>query len=333
MKTFKGKSFLKTTDFDATDLMTLIDFSMELKHKKQHHLPHPYLKGKNIALIFEKPSTRTRAAFSVAAHDLGAHVDCYEKGAIHLGSKESIEDTSRVFGRMYDGIGFRGYHQVDIEQLSQYAGVPVWNGLTNEWHPTQMIADFMTIKEHFGSLPGRTLTYVGDASNNVAHDLLVTGAKLGVNMHIAAPKRLQPHIDIQHIAQSEAEKSGAKILITEDVKSAVYQTDVVYTDVWLSMGTDESEWASRIKQMLPYQINDQMMAHVGHDKLIVMHCLPAFHDLKTTTSQKIYQQYGLRAMEITDDVFHSDYSVIFEQAENRLHSIKAVMAATLGDIF
>lgn len=333
MKAFKGKSFLKTKDFDAEDLMTLIDFSMELKHKKQHHLPHPFLKGKNIALIFEKPSTRTRAAFSVAAHDLGAHVDYYVKGDIHLGVKESIADTAQVFGRMYDGIEFRGYHQEDVEQLSQHAGVPVWNGLTNEWHPTQMIADFMTIKEQFGALENRTLTYVGDASNNVAHDLLVTGAMLGVNVHIAAPESLQPHPDIQAIAQQYAEQSGANIMITENVQQAVYHADVLYTDVWVSMGTDESEWGSRIENMLPYQINDTLLAQTDNPDLIVMHCLPAFHNLETTTSQKLYQQFGVEALEITDSVFNGPNSVVFEQAENRLHGIKAIMAATLGELF
>nr|WP_241954564.1 ornithine carbamoyltransferase [Staphylococcus agnetis] len=330
---FKGKSFLKTIDFSKAELETLIDFSLELKHKKKHQLPHPYLKGKNIALLFEKPSTRTRAAFSVAAKDLGAQVDYYGEGDFHLGAKESIADTAHVLGRMYDGIEFRGYKQSDVETLSQASGVPVWNGLTDEWHPTQMIADFMTLKTHFGTLKGKTLTYVGDAANNVAHDLLVTGAILGVNVHIAAPSSLQPSTAVQQLAQTYAQESGAQLCITENIKEAVHHTDVIYTDVWLSMGADTSEWGARIDALLPYQVNAHMLALTENPDTIVMHCLPAFHDLETQTALKIHQQFGLEAMEITDDVFHGAQSVVFEQAENRLHSIKAILAATLGDVF
>lgn len=306
---------------------------MELKQKKKHQLPHPYLKGKNIALLFEKPSTRTRAAFSVAAKDLGAQVDYYGEGDFHLGVKESIADTAQVFGRMYDGIEFRGYKQADVETLSKASGVPVWNGLTDEWHPTQMIADFMTLKAHFGTLEGKTLTYVGDATNNVAHDLLVTGAILGVNVHIAAPSSLQPSVAIQQMAQSYAQESGAQIRITDHIQEALHLTDVIYTDVWLSMGADASEWGARIDALLPYQVNADMLALTDNPKTIVMHCLPAFHDLETKTTLNIHQYYGLTAMEITDDVFHCEHSVVFEQAENRLHSIKAILAATLGEVF
>ncbi|WP_349421395.1 ornithine carbamoyltransferase [Staphylococcus felis] len=333
MESFKGHSFLKTNDFSPDQIFTLIDFSLELKHKKQNHLPHPYLKGKNIALIFEKPSTRTRAAFSIAAHDLGAKVDYYDKGDIHLGVKESITDTACVFGRMYDGIEFRGFLQEDVETLSHHAQVPVWNGLTNEWHPTQMIADFMTMKEYFGTLNNLTLTYVGDADNNVARDLLVTGAMLGVNVHIAAPEDLQPNSDIQQLAFNYANQSGSTIKITSNVSEAVYQADVIYTDVWLSMGTDEKEWDTRIEKMLSYQVNANMLKKTGLDHTIVMHCLPAFHDTNTKVGQKIYETYGIAEMEISDEVFQQYQEVIFTQAENRLHSIKAIMAATLGDIF
>ncbi|WP_381418838.1 ornithine carbamoyltransferase [Staphylococcus hyicus] len=333
MTAFKGKSFLKTIDFSKTELETLIDFSLELKQKKKHQLPHPYLKGKNIALLFEKPSTRTHAAFSVAAKDLGAQVDYYGEGDFHLGVKESIADTAQVFGRMYDGIEFRGYKQADVETLSKASDVPVWNGLTDEWHPTQMIADFMTLKAHFGTLEGKTLTYVGDATNNVAHDLLVTGAILGVNVHIAAPSSLQPSVAIQQMAQSYAQESGAQIRITDHIQEALHLTDVIYTDVWLSMGADASEWGARIDALLPYQVNADMLALTDNPKTIVMHCLPAFHDLETKTALNIHQHYGLTAMEITDDVFHCEQSVVFEQAENRLHSIKAILAATLGEVF
>ncbi|UXS68889.1 ornithine carbamoyltransferase [Staphylococcus chromogenes] len=330
---FKGKSFLKTSDFSKDELETLIDFAMELKEKKQHQLPHPYLKGKNIALLFEKPSTRTRAAFSVAAKDLGANVDVYGEGDFHLGVKESIADTAKVFGRMYDGIEFRGFKQAHVETLSVASGVPVWNGLTNEWHPTQMIADFMTLKEHFGTLKNKTLTYVGDASNNVAHDLLVTGAILGVHIHIAAPLSAQPDPSVQELAQQLAKHSGANLRITENIEEAVKHTDAIYTDVWLSMGTDDAEWEQRIEALLPYQVNSDLLNLAQNPNAIVMHCLPAFHDVETFTAQKIQELYGLEAMEITDDVFQSAQSVVFEQAENRLHSIKAIIAATLGDVF
>ena len=291
------------------------------------------MKGKNIALLFEKPSTRTRAAFSVAAKDLGANVDAYGEGDFHLGVKESIADTAKVFGRMYDGIEFRGFKQAHIETLSVASGVPVWNGLTNEWHPTQMIADFMTLKEHFGTLKNKTLTYVGDASNNVAHDLLVTGAILGVHIHIAAPLSAQPDPSVQELAQQLAKHSGAKLWITENIADAVKHTDAIYTDVWLSMGTDDTEWEQRIGALLPYQVNGELLNLTQNPNAIVMHCLPAFHDVETFTAQKIQALYGLEAMEITDDVFQSDQSVVFEQAENRLHSIKAIIAATLGDVF
>jgi len=329
----KGKSFLKTSDFTADELVTLIDFTGELKEKKKHGIPHPYLKGKNIALLFEKPSTRTRSAFSVAANDLGAFPDYFGQGEIHLGVKESIADTAKVLGSMYDGIEFRGFYQKDVESIAQHAKVPVWNGLTNEWHPTQMIADFYTLKEHLGTLQGKTLTYVGDARNNVAHDLLVTGAILGMNIHIAAPKSLQPDQDIQQLAKNYATQSHSNILITDNIQQAVYKTDAIYTDVWFSMGEDESVQTQRIDKLLPYQINEAMLVNTMNPDVIVLHCLPAFHDVHTKVGQQIYKTHGLTEMEITDDVFKGEHAVIFEQAENRLHSIKAIMAGTLGDIF
>ncbi|MBU7217222.1 ornithine carbamoyltransferase [Staphylococcus gallinarum] len=333
LQSFKGKHFLKTCDFSADELNTLVDFTGELKEKKKRGIPHPYLKGKNLALLFEKPSTRTRSAFSVAAYDLGAYPEYFGQGDIHLGVKESTADTAKVLGRMYDGIEFRGFHQKDVESLAENANVPVWNGLTNEWHPTQMIADFFTLKENLGTLSGKTLTYVGDARNNVAHDLLVTGAILGVNVHIAAPVSLQPDESIQEMAQAYAEQSGSHILITEDVKQAIYQTDAIYTDVWFSMGEDQSVLETRINQLLPYQVNESMLLQTMNPDVIVLHCLPAFHDLNTEVSQQIYETYGLTEMEMTDDVFQGKHSVVFDQAENRLHSIKAIMSVTLGDIF
>lgn len=333
LQSFKGQSFLKTSDFTADELLTLIDFTGELKEKKNRGIPHPYLKGKNLALLFEKPSTRTRAAFSVAACDLGATAEYFGQGDIHLGVKESTEDTAKILGRMYDGIEFRGYYQQDVETLANHAGVPVWNGLTNEWHPTQMIADFFTLKETWGTFEDKTLTYIGDAQNNVAQDLLVTGAILGINVHIAAPKTLQPDIKIQELAQYHANKSGSKILITEDVQQAVFQTDAIYTDVWFSMGDDQSVYQSRIEQLLPYQVNEKMLTTTMNPDVIVLHCLPAFHDLNTEVGQKIYEQFGISEMEITDQVFRGDHSVVFDQAENRLHSIKSILSVTLGDIF
>lgn len=333
LQEFKGKSFLKTCDFSYEDLITLIDFTGELKEKKNRGIPHPYLKGKNLALLFEKPSTRTRSAFSVAAFDLGATAEYFGQGDIHLGAKESTEDTAKVLGRMYDGIEFRGYNQSDVEMLAKYANVPVWNGLTNEWHPTQMIADFFTLKENWGTFEDKTLTYVGDARNNVAHDLLVTGAILGVNINIAAPKELQPHDDIQQMAQQYAQQSNSKILITEDIKEAVYQTDALYTDVWFSMGEDHSVYQQRIEQLLPYQINSAMLANTCNPDIIVLHCLPAFHDLNTQIGSEIFEKFGITEMEISDEVFRGDHSVVFDQAENRLHSIKSILSVTLGDVF
>ncbi|MGF2111391.1 ornithine carbamoyltransferase [Enterococcus casseliflavus] len=329
---FKGRSFLAEKDFTKEELQYLIDFSQHLKGMKANNQPHRYLDGKNIALLFEKNSTRTRAAFTVAAVDLGAHPEFLGANDIQLGSKESVEDTAKVFGRMFDGIEFRGFSQQVVEDLANYSGVPVWNGLTDEWHPTQMIADFLTIQENFGELTGLTIAYCGDGRNNVANSLLVTSAILGVNIHVVTPKGLQPEATIIAQAQAYAKQSGAKILVTDDVDQGVLGADVVYTDVWVSMG-EEEKFQERIEQLLPYQVNQSLMKKTQNDQVIFMHCLPAFHDDQTTYGKKAAQAYGISEMEVTDEVFRSKYARQFDQAENRLHSIKAIMAVTAGDLF
>lgn len=329
---FKGRSFLAEKDFTKEELQYLIDFSQHLKGMKANNQPHRYLDGKNIALLFEKNSTRTRAAFTVAAVDLGAHPEFLGANDIQLGSKESVEDTAKVFGRMFDGIEFRGFSQQVVEDLANYSGVPVWNGLTDEWHPTQMIADFLTIQENFGELTGLTIAYCGDGRNNVANSLLVTSAILGVNIHVVTPKALQPEATIIAQAQAYAKQSGPKILVTDDVDQGVLGADVVYTDVWVSMG-EEEKFQERIEQLLPYQVNQSLMKKTQNDQVIFMHCLPAFHDDQTTYGKKAAQAYGISEMEVTDEVFRSKYARQFDQAENRLHSIKAIMAVTAGDLF
>ena len=329
---FKGRSFLAEKDFTKEELQYLIDFSQHLKGMKANNQPHRYLEGKNIALLFEKNSTRTRAAFTVAAVDLGAHPEFLGANDIQLGSKESVEDTAKVFGRMFDGIEFRGFSQQVVEDLGNYSGVPVWNGLTDDWHPTQMIADFLTIQENFGELTGLTIAYCGDGRNNVANSLLVTSAILGVNIHVVTPKALQPEANIIEQAQAYAQHSGAKILVTDDVDQGVLGADVVYTDVWVSMG-EEEKFQERIEQLLPYQVNQSLMEKTQNDQVIFMHCLPAFHDEQTIYGKKAAQAYGISEMEVTDEVFRSKYARQFDQAENRLHSIKAIMAVTAGDLF
>lgn len=329
---FKGRSFLAEKDFTKEELQYLIDFSQHLKGMKANNQPHRYLDGKNIALLFEKNSTRTRAAFTVAAVDLGAHPEFLGANDIQLGTKESVDDTAKVFGRMFDGIEFRGFSQQVVEDLANYSGVPVWNGLTDEWHPTQMIADFLTIQENFGELTGLTIAYCGDGRNNVANSLLVTSAILGVNIHVVTPKALQPEATIIAQAQAYAKESGAKILVTDDVDQGVLGADVVYTDVWVSMG-EEEKFQERIEQLLPYQVNQSLMKKTQNDQVIFMHCLPAFHDDQTTYGKKAAQAYGISEMEVTDEVFRSKYARQFDQAENRLHSIKAIMAVTAGDLF
>ena len=329
---FYGKSWLKELDYSAKELNFLIDFSLHLKDLKKKHIPHQYLAGKNIALLFEKTSTRTRSAFTVAANDLGAHPEFLGQNDIQLGNKESLADTAKILGSMFDGIEFRGFKQDSVEQLAKYSGVPVWNGLTDEWHPTQMIADFMTLKEEFGSLANLTLCYVGDGRNNMAHSLLVTAAILGVNFHLAAPKDLQPKAEVLAIAQELAAESAAELLITTDPKQAVNGADAIYTDIWISMG-EKVDIHKRIEALLPYQVNQALLAQTGKKETIIMHCLPAFHNQETTLGKKLAAEYGLSELEITDEVFLGPNSRVFVEGENRLHSIKAIMAATLGEIF
>lgn len=328
---FQGKSFTKEIDFNADQLNYLIDFSIHLKKLKKNRIPHRYLEGQNICLIFEKTSTRTRAAFSVAASDLGATADYFASQDMQMGKKESIEDTAKILGSMYDGIQYRGFKQADVEALAQHAGVPVWNGLTDEWHPTQMIADFMTLKENFQQLKGLNLVYCGDGRNNVANSLMITSAILGVNYTVASPKDLFPDPELVDLAQSYAKVSGANIILTEDVKDAVKGCDAIYTDVWVSMG-EEDLFDQRIKQLLPYQVTQELF-DLASDKAIFLHCLPAYHDELTVTGQAIAQDYGISEMEVTDEVFRSAYARQFDQGENRLHSIKAIMAATNGHLF
>ncbi|WP_034549794.1 ornithine carbamoyltransferase [Carnobacterium funditum] len=329
---FQGRSLLAEKDFTKEELMYLIDFSLHLKEMKKKGIPHHYLEGKNIALLFEKSSTRTRSAFTTASIDLGAHPEFLGKDDIQLGKKESVEDTAKVLGGMFDGIEFRGFKQSNVEKLAEFAGVPVWNGLTDEWHPTQMIADFLTIKENFGKVEGITLAYAGDGRNNMANSLLVTGAILGANIHIVTPKELFPEQEIVDMAEKFAKKSGGKIMITDDVKKGVKDADALYTDVWVSMG-EEDKFEERVNLLKPYQINMDMIKATGNDDVILLHCLPAFHDAETEYGQMVKERFGITEMEVTDEAFRSKHARQFDQAENRMHSIKAIMAATLGNLF
>ncbi|WP_270218360.1 ornithine carbamoyltransferase [Enterococcus lactis] len=330
---FQGRSLLAEKDFTKEELQYLIDFSEHLKDLKKRGIPHHYLEGKNIALLFEKTSTRTRSAFTTAAIDLGAHPEYLGANDIQLGKKESTEDTAKVLGRMFDGIEFRGFSQKMVEELAEFSGVPVWNGLTDEWHPTQMIADFLTIQENFGTVEGITVAYCGDGRNNMANSLLVTGAILGANIRIVAPKELQPEEEIVKMAEGFAEKSGAQLMITDDVDKGVDGADVLYSDVWVSMG-EEDKFEERIKLLKPYQINMEMVEKTHNtDRLIFLHCLPAFHDTNTVYGEQMKERFGITEMEVTDEVFRSKYARQFDQAENRMHSIKAIMAATLGNLF
>lgn len=328
---FQGRNFLKEIDFTADELNYLIDFSIHLKDLKKRGIPHEYLKGQNIALLFEKTSTRTRAAFTVAANDLGAAPEFLGANDIQLGKKESVEDTARVLGSMFDGIEFRGFSQEMVEDLGKYAGVPVWNGLTDAWHPTQMIADYMTLKENFGELKGKKLVYCGDGRNNVANSLFITGAIIGVNVTIASPEALFPDEALVAKAQEYAKESGATIEITSDIKAAVKDADALYTDVWVSMG-EEDKFEERINLLKPYQINKELTDLIEGD-YIVLHCLPAFHDTETVYGKDVAEKFGVSEMEITDEVFRSPQARQFEQAENRMHSIKAIMAVTNGNLF
>lgn len=329
---FQGRSLLKEVDFTREELEYLIDFSIHLKDLKKRNIPHEYLKGQNIALLFEKSSTRTRSAFTVACNDLGANPEFMGAGDIQLGKKESVEDTAKVFGSMFDGIEFRGFKQDDVEMLAKYSGVPVWNGLTDEWHPTQMIADFMTVKEEFGELQGKKLVYCGDGRNNIANSLVVTGSMLGVDITIASPKELFPEKSVIDYAEKFAKESGSTINVTEDIKSAVKDADVLYTDVWVSMG-EEDKFEERINLLKPYQVNKELTDLIEGD-YIFLHCLPSYHDIETQNGKEMYEKFGVKEMEVTDEVFRDEkHARQFEEAENRMHSIKAIMAATNGNLF
>lgn len=323
-----GRNFLTLKDFTPEEIEYLIDLSAELKHKKKQGIAHDELKGKNIALIFEKTSTRTRCSFEVAAHDLGMHVTYLDPSGSQIGKKESIRDTARVLGRMYDGIEYRGYGQKIVEELAAYAGVPVWNGLTNEFHPTQMIADMLTVKEKLGHLRGVKFVYMGDARYNMGNSLMVACAKLGMDFVACTSKAFFPEDELVDYCKNVAKETGATITLTEDVSAGTKDADVIYTDVWVSMGEPDEVWAERIKELLPYQVNQNVMAN-AKESAIFMHCLPAFHDLETTIGKQIHEKFGLSEMEVTDEVFEGSQSVVFDEAENRMHSIKAVMYATL----
>jgi ornithine carbamoyltransferase len=327
----KNRNFLKLLDFSAKEIHFLLELSQTLKKAKYAGTEQQMLKGKNIALIFEKSSTRTRCAFEVAAFDQGAHVTYLGPSGSQIGHKETMKDTARVLGRMYDGIEYRGFGQEIVEELAQYAGVPVWNGLTNEFHPTQILADFLTMKEHSDKpLSQIKFCYLGDARNNMGNSLMVGAAKLGMDFRAAAPKNCQPSAELQEQCREIAKKTGAKLLITESVAEAVKNCDFLYTDVWVSMGEPDEVWAERIELLKPYQVNAEAMKLTGNLNVKFLHCLPAFHNRDTKVGEDIYQKFGLDAMEVTEEVFESEASVVFDQAENRLHTIKAVMVATLG---
>lgn len=325
---FKGKSFLKLLDFSKEEILCLLDLAAEFKYKKKAGIPHKILEGKNIALIFEKTSTRTRCSFEVAAYDLGMGVTYLDPKASQIGKKESIADTARVLGRIYDGIEYRGFGQEIVEDLAKYAGVPVWNGLTNEFHPTQILADFLTIREHFGKLEGINLVYMGDARYNMGNSLMVGSAIMGLNFTACAPKKYFPDKELIKKCEELAKLSGATLNFIEDPIEATKNADVIYTDVWVSMGEPDEVWEERIKELSPYQVNSKLMKNAG-EKAVFMHCLPAFHDLNTTVGKEMSQKFGIKEMEVTDEVFESEQSIVFDEAENRMHTIKAVMAATL----
>lgn len=328
----KGRNFLTLKDFTPDEILYMIDLAADLKDKKKKGvvMTDKYA-GKNIALIFEKTSTRTRCSFEVAAHDLGMGTTYLDPSGSQIGKKESIADTARVLGRMFDGIEYRGYGQEIVEELAKYAGVPVWNGLTNEYHPTQMLADVLTIREKLGRIKGINLTYMGDARYNMGNSLMIVSAKLGMNFTACTSKDYFPDEALVNECREIAKETGATITLTEDVKAGTAGADVIYTDVWVSMGEPAEVWAERIKKLSPYQVNKAVMDNAG-SQAIFMHCLPAFHDLKTKVGKDVYEQFGMSELEVTDEVFESEQSVVFDEAENRMHTIKAVMVATLGDL-
>lgn len=326
---FKGRHFLKLLDFTPEEITALLDLADDLKQKKKNGIPHRMCEGKNVALIFEKTSTRTRCSFEVAAADLGMHPVYLDPQGSQIGKKESIADTARVLGRMFDGIEYRGYGQQIVEELAEYAGVPVWNGLTNEFHPTQILADFMTIREHFGKLAGIKLVYMGDARYNMGNSLMVGCAKMGMHFVACAPAKYFPDASLIETCQGIARETGAVLEFLEDPAQAVKDAHIIYTDVWVSMGEPEEVWQERIAELSPYRVTAEWMNAAG-PQCRFMHCLPAFHDLKTGIGQKIYEKFGLDCMEVTDSVFEGEQSIVFDEAENRMHTIKAVMAATLA---
>jgi ornithine carbamoyltransferase len=327
----RNRHFLKLLDFTPQEIKFLLDLSADLKKAKYAGLEQPRLRGKNIALIFEKTSTRTRCAFEVAAYDQGAHVTYLGPSGTQMGAKESMKDTARVLGRMYDGIEYRGFGQRIVEELAQYAGVPVWNGLTNEYHPTQVLADLLTMMEHSDKPLSRVkLAYLGDARNNMGNSLLVGAAKMGMDFRSVAPKSVQPDKELVTKAKEIAKDTGAKISITDNLDSGIKDCDFICTDVWVSMGEPEDVWKERIDLLKPYQVNAAVMQNTGNPEAKFLHCLPAFHNRETSIGEEIYQKFGIDAMEVTEEVFESDASVVFDEAENRIHTIKAVMVATLG---
>ena len=322
------KHFLKLLDFTPEEITHFLDLAADLKAKKKAGIPHKLHEGKNIVLLFEKDSTRTRCAFEVAAKDLGMGVTYLGPTGSQMGKKESIADTARVLGRMFDGIEYRGYGQEIVEDLAKYAGIPVWNGLTNEFHPTQILADFLTIREHFGALQGKKLVYMGDARYNMGNSLMVGCAKMGMHFVACAPEKYFPDADLVRTCQAIAETTGAKLEFITDPMEATKNADVIYTDVWVSMGEPDSIWAERIEDLTPYRVTKTLMDNAG-PQCRFMHCLPAFHDVKTTIGAQIYEKFGIDCMEVTDEVFEGSQSIVFDEAENRMHTIKAVMAATL----
>ena len=325
-----GRNFLKLLDFTPEEITYMLEVAADLKEKKKQGILVDMHRGKNVALIFEKTSTRTRCSFEVAAHDLGMGTTYLDPTGSQIGKKESIADTARVLGRMYEGIEYRGFEQEIVEELAKYAGVPVWNGLTNEFHPTQMLADLLTIREHFGHLKGIKLTYMGDARYNMGNSLMVACAKMGMHFTACTTKAYFPAEELVKTCEKIAAQTGGSITLTEDVKAGTTGADVIYTDVWVSMGEPDAVWKERLHDLMPYQVNKTVMEYAGKDA-VFMHCLPAFHDLKTKIGKEIHDKYGIDEMEVTDEVFESPQSIVFDEAENRMHTIKAVMAVTLGE--
>ncbi len=325
----RGRNFLKLLDFTPEEIRYLIDLSKNLKDLKRAGIPHDRLKGKNIVLLFEKTSTRTRCSFEVAGHDLGMGVTFLNADSSQVGKKESIKDTARVLGRMYDGIEYRGFEQSIVEELAEYAGVPVWNGLTDEFHPTQMIADLLTIEEKFGKLKGINFTYMGDARNNLGNSLMVACAKMGMNFTACAAKEVFPSEELVKTCKEIAQETGGSITLTEAVKEGTKNADVIYTDIWVSMGEPEEIWESRLNLLKPYQVNKAVMENAAPNA-VFMHCLPSYHDLNTDVGRKVCEKFGMKELEVTDEVFEGKQSIVFDQAENRMHSIKAIILATIG---